>query len=167
MPSRSLAFRAAAVLLAALLSLSGSGVSMAHGIAHIREHRAADHHGDSDHHGVARLRALADAAHDDHHRDDRADHDEAREPVALVADGLRGAPEIGTPDEPAAHQHARLDALVVTRLAIAAFLPAMPVLVPALPVIAATVPVPPAAAPLRLAEPPTGPPPPSRAPPIG
>lgn len=161
MPPRTLAFRIAALALATLLSLTGSGASIAHGVAHDREHRAADHH------GVERHGGLAEAAHDDDHRDDHHGRPAAHEGIAPVADATPEAPDVGAPDAPATHPHARLDALAVTRLAIAAFLPAVPVQVAAPPVIAATVQAPPAATPLRLAEPPTGPPPPSRAPPLG
>ena len=167
MPSRTLAFRVAALVLAALLSLTGSGASIAHGIAHDREHRAADHHDGTGHHDADRVAALAEVAHaDGDHDDDHGGH-ETHAPLVPLVDAMLDALRIGAPDEPAPHPHARLDALAVTRLAIAAFLPAVPVLVPAPPVIAATVQAPPGATPLRLAEPPTGPPPPSRAPPLG
>lgn len=171
-PSHALAFRVAAVLLAALLSLTGSGASIAHGIAHVREHRAADHRGAADHHGARGLEEHSAREHGDGHHDGghHVDHDArhvAHEPLGPAVDATPGAPTAGAPDAPATHPHARLDALAVTRLAIAAFLPAVPVRVAAPPVIAATVEPPPATTPLRLAEPPTGPPPPSRAPPLG
>jgi hypothetical protein len=179
MPRRTLTSRLVAIVLAALLGLTGPGASLAHGVAHVREHRGVEHTDGDDHHALDVLRRLVAMVHGHEHDETHdlavASTDEAAgapvheaEPPSSSGDSSGTQGVISAPDDSdATHRHPRLDALTVTRLAVAAFLPAAPTPVPSLPVIAATVEMPPAATPLRLAEPPTGPPPPSRAPPHG
>lgn len=169
MARRPLSARLIAVLLTALLSLTGPGAALAHGVAHVREHRAADHHEADDHHTLRLRDSLAALAHGHEHV---AEHEHADTSVAdaqtVSGDACHApvGPVAGTPRDES-HGHTRLDAQAVSRLALGALLPTLPTLVPAAPVIVATMSAPPAASPLRLAEPPTGPPPPSRAPPLG
>ena len=169
MRRRPLPIRLVAVLLTALLSLTGSGAALAHGVAHVREHRAAEQHETDDHHAPHLFDRPAALVHGHEHEEQHEDADAsvvddhgASSAARPVIDG----PVVGAPREES-HGHARLDAQAASRLALGALLPALPTLVPAAPAIVATMPPPPAASPLRLAEPPTGPPPPSRAPPLG
>lgn len=168
MARRPLSVRLVAVLLTALLSLTGPGAALAHGVAHVREHRAVDQEAD-DHHTPRPFESLAAFVHGHEHE---VEHEHADTSVAdaqtASGDARHAAvgPVAGSPRDES-HGHTRLDAQAVSRLALGALLPTLPTLVPAAPVIVATMPAPPAASPLRLAEPPTGPPPPSRAPPLG
>lgn len=185
MRRRPLLVRLVAVLLTTLLSLSGPGAALAHGVAHVREHRAADHHEADDHHAPYLLDRLAALVHG-HAYEDGQDATEASATAvdeAVVTPVPSGHPQhpatLGDapsphdeavarqPEDGESHGHPRLDAQAMSRLAVGALLPALPALVPVAPIIVATMPAPPAASPLRLAEPPTGPPPPSRAPPLG
>ena len=176
MARRPLSVRLVAVLLTALLSLTGPGAALAHGVAHMREHHAADRHEADDHHAPHLFDRLVALVHGHEHHDEDADAsvpDAVEAPAAPTSALSRDAASTHDrvvarqPEDGGSHGHPRLDAQAISRSAVAALVPALPTLVAAVPVIVATMPPPPAASPLRLAEPPTGPPPPSRAPPLG
>lgn len=169
MTRRPLSVRLVAVLLTVLMSLTGPGAALAHGVAHVREHRAADHQEADDHHEPHLFDRLAALVHGHEHEEQHEDADASFVDAHAVSSAARHAidgPIVGAARDES-HDHPRLDAQAASRLALGALLPALPTLVPAAPAIVATMPPPPAASPLRLAEPSTGPPPPSRAPPLG
>jgi hypothetical protein len=171
--------RIVAVVLTAILSLTGPGAAVAHGVAHVREHRVADHHEADDHHAPHLLEPLVSLVHGHEHAD--APAAAAHEAIVAPAPSAHSQHVAASGDASSSHEaavvreaengeshgHPRLAAQAISRLTVGALLPALPTLVPVAPVIVATMAATPAASPLRLAEPPTGPPPPSRAPPLG
>lgn len=82
-------FRLVAALLAVVPGLAGPGAALAHGVAHVREHRAADHHERDDHHAPHLLDRLMAIAHG-HAQDDGA-HGHPRldaQAISRLAPGL-------------------------------------------------------------------------------
>src|SRR5688500_2837851 len=130
MPRLSLTVRVLAGALAMLLSLTGPGAALAHGMAHVREHRAASRHEADEHHAPHLLDRLAALVHGHEHEHE---HDD---------EGVTGP----APDAES-HGHPRLDAQAISRVALGAPFPTLVTPVLVAPVIVATMPAPPAASP--------------------